>query len=63
MGVCAISLSHSSFLSRCPGMTKILFTESIMLLCWCLTSHQQLRSYGDVATAYSLIRQTCKAGN
>ena len=29
----------------------------------CLTSHQQPRSYGDGATAKSLIRQTGEAGN
>ena len=34
-----------------------------MLLCLCLTSHQQLRSYSDGATAESLIRQTGEAGN
>ena len=34
-----------------------------LLLCLCLTSHQQLRSYGDGATAESLIRQTDEAGN
>ena len=33
------------------------------MLCLCLTSHQQLRSYGDGATALSLIRQTGEAGN
>ena len=29
----------------------------------CFTSHQQLRSYGDGATALTLIRQTGEAGN
>ena len=32
-------------------------------LCLSLTSHQQLRSYGDGATAYSLIRRTDEAGD
>ena len=37
--------------------------EVMLLLCLCLTSHQQLRSYGNVAKALSLIQQTGEAGN
>ena len=36
---------------------------ALLLLRLCLTSHQQLRSYGDGATALSLILQTGEAGN
>ena len=39
----------------------ILMLVMLNMLCLCLTSHQQLRSYGDRATAYSLIRQTGEA--
>ena len=33
------------------------------VFCLCLTSHQQLRSYGEGATALSLLQQTGEAGN
>ena len=34
-----------------------------LCVCLCLTSHQQLRSFGDEVTAYSLILQTDEAGD
>ena len=34
----------------------------MLLLCLCLTSHQQLRSYGDGATSKSLIDRLVKPG-
>ena len=34
-----------------------------MFVCLCLTSHQQLRSYADEATDWSLIWQTGEAGD
>ena len=39
-----------------PGHILFVFYVSL-----CLTSHQQLRSYGDAATAWSLIGQTVGA--
>ena len=43
-----------------PTLEKNDISHYYNLLCWCLMSHQQLRSYGDMATALlvSIIRQT-----
>ena len=35
--------------------------QAFLLLCLCLTSNKQIRSYGDRVMAYSLIPQTVKA--
>ena len=52
---------------KLSGVVFILLMNIIlitMLLCLCVTSHQQLRSYEDGATAYkSLNRQTGEAGD
>ena len=54
----------TSILTFVLGAQKNHLTETFFLmLCLCLTSHQQQRSYGDGATAKSLIWQTGEAGN
>ena len=55
--------SISISLNMCFWVPKRTVILRELLLCLCLRSHQQLRSYGDKATALSLIRQTGKAGN
>ena len=46
--------------TQCPVVLFILYPNS-WLVDWGLTSHQQLRSYGDGTLVYSPIRRTGKA--
>ena len=44
-------------------MCEVWSSSILLLLCLCLTSHQQIRSCGDCVTALGLIPQTGEAGN